>query len=176
MRFTDPAKNIKKLALKDGMFVGDFGAGVGAYTMLAADIVGSRGAVYAVEIQQDLLLNIKNSAIEKKYENIDTLWGDIDEVGGVNLKDELLDAVILSNTLFQLDKKENAVAEIKRVLKRGGKVLVVDWSESFAGLGPHPTTVVSKERAKALFEEGGFVLEDDFEAGGHHYGFTFKKI
>ena len=89
MRFTDPTKNIKKLALRDGMLVGDFGAGVGAYTLLAAESVGSRGAVYAVDIQQDLLLNIKNSAIEKKYENVDTLWGDIDEVGGINLKDEM---------------------------------------------------------------------------------------
>ncbi|MBL7045987.1 MAG: methyltransferase domain-containing protein [Parcubacteria group bacterium] len=176
MRFTDPTKNIKKLALRDGMLVGDFGAGVGAYTLLAAESVGSRGAVYAVDIQQDLLLNIKNSAIEKKYENVDTLWGDIDEVGGINLKDELLDAVILSNVLFQLDKKEDAVREIKRVLKKGGKILLIDWSEAFSGMGPHPTTVVSKDKAQSLFENGGFTLEDDFEAGGHHYGFIFKKI
>ncbi|MDP6659881.1 MAG: class I SAM-dependent methyltransferase [Candidatus Pacebacteria bacterium] len=175
MRFTDPAKNIAKLGLTDGMMVADFGAGTGVYTMAVADKVGSRGAVYAVDVQQDLLSKIKNQAIENKYEHVDTLWADIDEVNGVNLKDELLDAVILSNTLFQLEKKENTVGEIKRVLKKGGKLLLIDWSEAFGGIGPHPVCVVTKESAKNLFESAEFSVDDDFDAGAHHYGFIFKK-
>ena len=67
MHFTDPATNLLQIALQDGMKVGDLGAGSGHYTLAAAGMVGPAGAVYAVDVQEDVLKRIRDIAQEKKF-------------------------------------------------------------------------------------------------------------
>jgi len=174
--FTNPEQNINYLSLKDGDRVADLGAGIGAYSLASARKIGSRGKVYAVEVQKDLISKIKNTASDAKLENIEVLWGDIEEIGGTNIGDSIVDDVIISNVLFQTEDKEGLLAEANRILKSGGKILVVEWSESFTGLGPQPEYVVSKVEAKRLFGGAGFALEKEFDAGEHHYGLVYTKV
>ena len=61
-------------------------------------------------------------------------------------------------------------------LRKKGRILFVDWSDSFGGIGPRPEDIVSEENAKTLFEDAGFKLDSSFDAGAHHYGLIFKKI
>jgi SAM-dependent methyltransferase len=86
-----------------------------------------------------------------------------------------VDSAILSNVLFQVEDKPSCVAEVRRILKPGGKVLVVDWRESYRNMGPHIDHVVTEVEAKRLFEGAGFALVKKVDAGSHHYGFIFKK-
>jgi hypothetical protein len=55
-------------------------------------------------------------------------------------------------------------------------VFVIDWTDSFGGMGPRTADVVDKETATALFETQQFILEREFPAGDHHYGLAFRKI
>ena len=100
MDFSDPSKNVAKLVLTDGMKVADFGCGSGHYSFAAARRVGSRGRVYAIDVQKDLLDKLKVQASHERLTNIDIVWGNFDEVGGTNLADAIVDAVIISNVLF----------------------------------------------------------------------------
>jgi len=52
---------------------------------------------------------------------------------------------------------------------------VVDWKDSFGGLGPKEEDVLKADECRALFLQKGLILENEFEPGGHHYGFIFKK-
>jgi hypothetical protein len=61
-------------------------------------------------------------------------------------------------------------------LKVGGRALVVDWSDSFGGIGPEPKKVVTKIAAQEMFEKNGFHLDREINAGSHHYGLIFKKL
>jgi len=63
--------------------------------------------------------------------------------------------------------------EIKRILKSGGKVLVVDWAGGYGGMGPLEESVVSEHIAEELFITGGFYKVKDFRAGPHHYAIVF---
>lgn len=175
MRFSDPEVNVEKFRLEPGMLVADLGAGSGNYTLAAARAVGRRGVVYAVDIQQELLSRIKNAASKEGLENVEAVWGDIETLGGSGLLDETVDAVIVSNILFLLEEKENLVKEISRILKQNGKVLVVDWKDSFGGIGPKPETIVSSNATKDLFEKHGFEFQHEIQAGAHHYGIVFKR-
>lgn len=65
--------------------------------------------------------------------------------------------------------------EIRRVLKENGKVLVVDWSDSFNGMGPQPNDIVTESVSRKMFTEKGFEFDEDFDAGEHHYGLIFHK-
>lgn len=68
------------------------------------------------------------------------------------------------------------VREAKRVLRPGGRALVIDWTDSFGGLGPKPEMVFRKEKAGEMFEKNGFHLDREILAGVHHYGLIYKKL
>jgi len=173
MHFSDPKNNVLQIGLKEGMRVGDLGAGAGHSTIVAAHVVGETGHVYAVDIQQDVLKRVRDTAIEQGLRNVSTIWGDFEKLGGTTLKDHALDAVILSNTLFQLEHREGALTEIRRILKPGGRLLVVDWAGAYNGMGPAPDHVVPEHAAEELFITGGFHKMKAFRAGPHHYSILF---
>ncbi len=174
MMFSNPQSNISALGIDIGMKVADLGAGSGFYAIESAKRVGPRGMVYAIDVQQDLLDKIKNGAGILGLHNVEVIWGNIEKIGGTKLRESLVDRVIISNVLFQVEQKDldNIVLEIKRILKSGGKVLVTDW-ESRSDISPEKT--ISSSVVQGLFEKLGFKLENKFDAGDHHYGIIFKK-
>ena len=175
MAFTDPEKNVAELHLREGMIVADLGAGIGQHAVAAGNRVGEKGRVYAIEVQKDLLQNVKTAAKEAKLANIDVIWGDIEVLHGTKIADNSIDAVIITNVFFQVEDDEGMLAEAFRILKKGGKTLIVDWTDSFGGLGPHPKDVITEENARRMLGETGFAVERSFPAGDHHYGVIAKK-
>ena len=175
MMFSDPSHNISEFDLQSGMKVADLGAGIGVLSIAAAKAVGDAGKVYAIEVQKTLLGKLKNNAKEARVNNVEALWGDIERPNGTHLKDSVVDACIASNILFQVTDKNGFISEVKRILKPGGKVLVVDWKESYRGIGPHIDEVITEVETKSLFEKSGFRLLKKINAGSHHYGLIFKK-
>ena len=166
--FTDPVKNLKQLGLRDDMIVADLGAGTGFYSIAAAKML-EMGKVYAVEVIKDYITTIKDRAKDAHLNNVECFWGDIEKIGGTKIRDGIVDAVIASNILFQVEDKEKFILEIKRILKVNGKVLLVDWDE-VSPVGPNKEKCISKEKALDLFSKKGFVSEREIDAGEHHYG------
>jgi ubiquinone/menaquinone biosynthesis C-methylase UbiE len=170
--FSDPSANLAKLGLMDGMKVVDIGAGSGFYSFDAGRRVGNTGRVYAVDVQKDLLERLRAAGASQGLRNIEVIWGNAEKLGGTKLKEGIADRAIASNVLFQIEKPDDFCLELKRVLKPGGKLLVVDWSE---GSALSPKTLVPIATAQALFEKAGFKLEQSFNAGDHHYGLIFVR-
>ena len=173
MNFADPKSNVLQLGLREGMKVADLGAGSGHYSIAAAGAVGQDGRVYAVDIQEDVLKHLIDSAHRIGLRNIEMVWGNIERNGGTKLRDHSMDAAILSNVLFQLEHPKETIAELRRILKPGGRLLVIDWSGAYGGMGPEPSQVVSEHEAEELFITGGFHKLKDFRAGAHHYAIVF---
>lgn len=173
--FSNPEKNLEQFGLQSGQKVADLGSGAGFYALAAATIVGDKGKVYAIDILKEMLQKLKNEAVRRHLVNIETLWGNVEKLGGTRLADATADVALVCNTLFQVEKKDDFITEIKRILKPGGKVLLIDWKESFGGMGPHKDHVVSESKARELFEKQGFVFDKDIRAGAHHYGLVMKR-
>lgn len=157
------------------MKVADLGVGPGAYVFAAAKAVGEHGVVYACDVQKELLAKIKNTAEHEGYENVHGMWTDLEEERGTTLADGSVDAVIATNVLFQIEHKEVFMKEIVRILRAQGKALLVDWEDSFGGMGPHVDHVFGKHAARTLAESAGLTFEQDIDAGAHHYGMIFRK-
>jgi ubiquinone/menaquinone biosynthesis C-methylase UbiE len=168
--FLHPDKSIAQLDLREGMRVADLGAGSGHITRSAALRVGHTGKVYAVEVQKDLLKKLEHELEEGGIRNVIAIWGDIEKKGGTKIADGSMDAVILSNVLFQVTDKFGLIDEAKRILKPNGKILVIDWQESFKGMGPGASDVVNKAHALELFGKRGFRLLENISTGPQHYG------
>jgi ubiquinone/menaquinone biosynthesis C-methylase UbiE len=174
--FSDPQKIVAECGIQVGMEIADLGVGSGFYAFAVARALISTGRVYAVDIQKDLLTKIKNQAVSQGLYNVEVIWGDLEKPSGTHLRDSSIDLAFLTNILFQLDDKVAAMAEVKRILKPGGSVLVVEWSDSFGGIGPEPKKILLKNTTTEMFEKNGFHLVREITAGDHHYGLIFKKL
>lgn len=174
--FVDPKKIVEQFGLTPGMRVADFGCGAGFYSLASARLVGEKGRVYAIDVREDMLKQLKTEAERERLENIEIIHGDLEDPRGSKLKDEGVQVVILANTLFQLDEPEKCVAEALRVLEKGGKIFVIDWKESFGGLGPQEENVISEEDARKLFAREGCEITGEINAQNYHYGFVVTCI
>ncbi|MFH1170101.1 MAG: methyltransferase domain-containing protein [Candidatus Vogelbacteria bacterium] len=174
MAFSDPKSVVAQFHLQPGMTVADFGTGSGAYALALDRAVGPEGKVYAIDIQKELLARLGRAAKDLHLHNIEVIRGDLEVVHGSTLADHTVDFVVIANLLFQTSAKYILVREAKRILKLDGRVALIDWSNSFGGLGPKPEAVVTPAEAKKIFAEAGFAFLNDFPAGDHHYGLMFN--
>lgn len=171
----NPAQMLAACNLQVTDTVADFGAGSGFLTKAAAMLV-PKGNVFSIEIHKEIVNRLVRDAKEANLENVHPLWGDIELPGGTRLDDNSTDFVVVSNVLFHLDDKIACINEAKRIIKPGGRLLVVDWSESFGGIGPAPSAVITKQMVEEICAHAGFVkLSDQLPAGDHHYAILFKK-
>jgi ubiquinone/menaquinone biosynthesis C-methylase UbiE len=172
--FLTPEHLVERLYLKRGAKVGDFGAGAGAYAIALAEAVGDEGKVYAIDLHRDHLQTLENTVRKMGFLSIDTMWANIED--GTHLDAYTLDAVVLSNVLFQIERKDDVLKEVERVLIPGGRVLCVDWSSSHGGLGPHKDHVFPEAQAEELFTRHGFSIGERLPAGDFHYAFIATKL
>lgn len=173
--FIDPKIVLRELNISEGNFVADLGSGTGAFARALSKRVGPSGRVFAVEIQREILQRMQRDFSSENITNVDGIWGDIEEIGGTKIQDNKCDFVVVANVLFQVSDKISFVKEISRILKHAGSVLVVDWSDSYGGIGPKDTDVIKEEKSKQLFFASGFEMLKSFKAGAHHYGIVLKK-
>ena len=174
-KFVDPEATVTHFYLKEGDSIADFGAGSGFYMKPLSSAVGKSGKVYLCEIQKNLVDTLGIKAREQHLTNVYPVWCDIEAHQGTKFKDASLDAVLLSNVLFQFENKDVALTEVLRVLRKGGRLLLIDWTDSFGGLGPRGADVVSEHDARSMLERLGFVCDNTFPAGDHHYGISCHK-
>lgn len=177
-RFAHPALNTDALGIHEGMVVADFGVGSGQYALHIAERVGRSGVVYAIDVQQPLLVRLKNESHRKGLDTIHIVWGDVTRVGGSKIADGVVDRVLISNLLFQLEEPIQALKEARRILKPAGQLALIDWSDappsSGRRWGPHTSHRIKKDQALVLARKAHFESVREFNAGAHHYGLIFR--
>jgi ubiquinone/menaquinone biosynthesis C-methylase UbiE len=167
--FLTPDHLVRELYLKPGDRVADLGCGTGAYTIALAKEVGDMGQVFAVDVHRDMLHTLAGTLERQKLLNVEMLWADIEK--GIPIDAYSLDAVVMSNILFQLHDIDAALSYVAKILKPEGMLLVVEWSQSHEGIGPHPDHVVTEEKAEMLAQKHGFRMQKRLPAGDYHYAF-----
>ncbi|MFA6338732.1 MAG: methyltransferase domain-containing protein [Candidatus Paceibacterota bacterium] len=176
MAFSNPETLVAQFPIDEGFKVADIGAGVGFYAIPLAKKVGRIGRVFAIDVQKEILTRLKNEATRQKINNVEILWGDAEKIGGTSLRDGAVDVVVVVNTLFQIEHREDFAKEINRILKIKGKLCFVDWESSFGGMGPSQDSIVSRDEAEELFKKNGLeVINYVNDPGEYHYGIIFKK-
>ena len=170
--FLNPEEILKQLDLREDMIAADFGSGSGGWALPLARIL-QEGKVYAIDILEEPLSALKSRAEILKIFNIAIVRSDIETKNGSKLKDNHLDLVLITNLLFEAEDKKEVLAEGKRVLKKGGKILVVDWKKDTT-LGPKRGRV-SAEEVKNIAKNLNLKLEKELQDGNYHWGLLFEK-
>ncbi len=176
--FLNPTKALAASGLHEGMQVADMASSSGFFVRAAARLVGPGGNVWAVDMNRDLLPRIKNLAVAEGLHNVDVVQGNIARPKGSKLPDESLDFAILVNALFTHEPGEHVAVlkEMARTLKSGGRALIVDWTDSHGGLGPHPDHVVKEATVRKLLAGAGLIEVQEIPAGEYHWGLIVRKV
>ncbi|MGI9118170.1 MAG: class I SAM-dependent methyltransferase [Minisyncoccia bacterium] len=172
--FESPEAKIKQLLLRPCPVVVDMGAGMGDFSIPCAKHVGKNGTVYAVEVQRQLLNVINENTRHAGVSNVRVIWGDIERDHGTKLANNIADVVIIANTLFQVENKDATISECIRLLKNGGRLLVVDWKETSIGAGPRPNQLVTTVALDSLMSKFNLKRSETINAGSHHYGIIYR--
>jgi ubiquinone/menaquinone biosynthesis C-methylase UbiE len=165
--FLNPKEILEKLKLRKNMVAADFGCGSGGWAIPLAKKVQR---VFAIDVLEEPLSALRSKARMERIFNIDALKANVEK--GTTLISESCDLVLMTNLLFQVDDMKGVLEEGKRVLKKGGRILVVDWKEE-TEVGPEKR--VSPEKVKEIAKEIGLNLKEEFEAGIYHWGLIFEK-
>jgi ubiquinone/menaquinone biosynthesis C-methylase UbiE len=149
-RFESP-KVLKRIGpyVNNGRAVADLGCGWGYYTFVLADLVGSEGKVYAVDLSNNCIRSIQKKAINRSYHYIETHASSAADLSFI--KDRSVDFVFANGLLCSMVKnREDAVNEIKRILNPEG--------HAYISLGaPPPLGLVDENEWDKILE--GFSVE-----------------
>ncbi len=174
--FLNPQKVLEQFEIQAPSKVAHFGCGHGYFTIPLAKMVGEEGQIFAVDILNEALAEVKSKAASANILNIQTIRGNLEVPGGSKITENLCEIVLLANILFQSQKKSEIIKEAMRVLKPGGRMIVIDWQSSGATLTSDSGWRISSDEVKRLAEEQNFALDRTFDAGNYHYGLIFRKF
>ena len=170
--FLNPEKILNSFDFKKQTIAADFGCGAGGWTIPLAQKL-NEGEIYALDIQDEMLSVLKGQLSLKKISNVQTILCDLEKENGSNLPDLFLDLVLIINTLFQIENKENFIKEAKRILKNNGLILIIDWKKE-TDFGPKQNRI-STQQIKDLAKKNNLKIKKEFSASNHHYGLLLIK-
>lgn len=173
--FVDPIKIIKSVGVKAGDNVADFGCGPGYFSIPIAEVIGEEGEVYAFDVLPSALEALKSQSTIRGIDNIKTRRVNLEKQQSSKLGDESVDWVILKNILFQNKKKKAILKEAYRILRKKGKILVMEWNENLS-LGPSQEMRIDRQKLIEIIDSENFILEKQLIAGNYHYIVVAVKL
>ncbi|KKP98489.1 MAG: Methyltransferase type 11 [Candidatus Moranbacteria bacterium GW2011_GWE1_36_7] len=174
-KFLDPDAIISQLGVEFGSVVADFGCGPGYFSIPFAKKIGADGKLYALDILPQALETVVAKAKSLGFVNIITTRANLEKEHGSKLEDNSVDWIVLKDILFQNQKKDIILKEAFRILKVGGKIIVIEWKKDDSPVGPEKEIRISQEDLERLFAQQKFVIEKNIEAGDYHYAFVAVK-
>ena len=118
-----PERVVDALQLKPGARVADVGAGDGYFTFRLADAVGPQGHVYAVEVTDKLVEQLREETQRRGYTNVTVVRGALDDPC---LPDAAIDLAFFSGVFHHIDGREKYFEQLRADLAEGGRVAVID--------------------------------------------------
>lgn len=160
--------------VKAGMTVADIGAGTGLFTRLFAERVGASGTVYAVDISKVFVDEILRLSKEQGLRNVK---GVVDSSTDVGLPPQSIDTAFICDTYHHFEDPLETMQSIRRALKPGGQVIVIDFRKipgvSTAWVMGH----VRADQAQVVreIESTGFRLVEDSDLLKSNYFLRFAR-
>lgn len=115
-------KNLKRLGIKTGDKILDFGCGSGNITLPAAEIVGEEGEIIAVDRDEEALNHLRQNIVRRNFGNISTFNNTHDSI--LDFKEASMDRVMLFDVYHELENKARHFENFQYLLKKDGDFIV----------------------------------------------------
>jgi len=183
--FIDARDIISRLDLVGNEVFMDAGCGDGHVAIEAHDIMDDEATIYALDIYEPSIVDLKKDLKEKGITNVIPVQSDI--AGSIVLEDDTVDLCLLINVFHGFiarKKSDEAISELKRIIKPDGKIAVMDYKNRDTGYGPPFKFKIDPNDLEKMFIKHGLKMVkldnevgEDLEQGcKSHYLAIFKIV
>ncbi|MFA9464664.1 MAG: class I SAM-dependent methyltransferase [Velocimicrobium sp.] len=144
---------LREIGLKEGDRFADIGCGIGYFSLPAATIVGANGVVYALDIEEEMLLEVHKKMNENLLDNIRTFKTEEYEF---KLEDQSATFAFLCTVLHEIEDHQRFLNETRRLLSKTGRIAVVEWIKSESDYGPPINHRIDSSDLKKELKTAGF--------------------
>jgi len=169
--YQKPHDVLRALDLKQGEVIADIGAGSGYFSFRLAMHVGDTGRIYAVDISPDMILHLNRRARELGASNVVTLLVPPDDP---LLPDRSVDRLFITDTWHHIDHQEAYLGKLRKALKPGGQVVIIDFHKKDLPVGPPAEMKIAKEDVIRRFGQNGFALVKEHTFLPYQYFLVFS--
>ena len=166
LQWNNPEEFVSDAEIPPGARVAEIGCGSGWFTFALEKAVRPRGIVYALDMQPAMLQILR--AKRENWERILTLPC---SENSFELDDGEVDLVFHANTLHECDDPAIHLKEVNRVLKTGGRLVLIEWlwkgEENHPG--PDNSHRLEPETVQELLRQTGFEVQPTEDIGAFHY-------
>lgn len=168
-----PELLIRALHIRPGATVADIGSGTGYFTWRLAQEVGPTGKVYAVDLQDSMLDRTKAAVDAHKLTNVEYIQA---TERSPRLPERSVDLAFIAYAYHEFGDPEAMMASIRRALKPGGRVVILEYAKESKIAPASPLHKMSFEEIRREIEPMGFAIDQllDFLPVQHGVVFTIK--
>ena len=180
-RFEDPERDVianrervvAALQLRPGQAVADVGAGTGAYLSALSKAVGPTGRVVGTDISPAFVAHMAARASADGLANVSAKLG---TPGGTGLPDASQDMILSVNTFHHFADPAVMLADMRRALKPGGQLAIVDFDRDSPKATDHQREMAPMDKAAhiRMIEAAGFRLLEDAQGTGLQQNFLLR--
>ena len=143
---------VDSLGLHEGDTVADVGTGVGHLLPYIVRRIGSSGTIFAVDIYPEFLEKVRKRIAAAGWQNVHAVLGTERDP---KLPANRLDGAILLDTYHHLDYPEATMRGVRRALKSGGRLFIIDYYRS----RPNPRASLEEVRRHIRLDRDDVVKE-----------------
>lgn len=148
-----PALLIGSLGISRGSTVADIGAGTGYFLSHLADAVGEDGKVLAVDIERSLVRHMRERVRDAGLKQVEIRLGGADDPALVGSE---VDLVLMVDTYHHIDDRVAWFTRLRRTMRPGGRLAVVDFKPGDLPVGPPPEHRIAAGQVDAELAEAGW--------------------
>ncbi|HTX73067.1 MAG TPA: methyltransferase domain-containing protein [Rectinemataceae bacterium] len=151
-----PEEILGRFGLATGETVLDIGAGVGFFSIPAAKLVGPEGRVLAIDSSPEMAAELGRRV---EAAGLGNLAAGLSREYEFGVESATVDLALLCTVLHEVEDKQRLLGEVRRCLKKGGRLGLVEWQPSHVGHGPHAGARLKPELSRDLVEEVGLTVD-----------------
>jgi ubiquinone/menaquinone biosynthesis C-methylase UbiE len=167
-----PEETLVKLGLSKEDIVADIGCGIGYFSIPAAVITRDSGKVFALDISQEMLEEVKKSAADKAVTNIEFIKSD---EYTLPLPDKTISYCFSCNVLHEIKDLKLFIKELIRIMKENSKLVIIEWNNNIADWGPTATHRLDSGYLTELLQGEGLHVDEPIDIAGYFYALIIRK-
>ncbi len=139
--------------------IADIGAGSGYHTFQMG-LMASKGVIYAVDIQPEMLVTMEYRKASENIKNVETIQG---SEYSVNLPENSIDKVLMVDVYHEFNYPSEMLASIKKALKPNGKIFLIEYRGEDDNVPIKRLHKMTENQAVKEFEAANFILEKNVD-------------
>ena len=163
---------IESLCRKEGNAIADIGAGSGYFTVLFSKRAGKNGKVFACDIEKGMIDYIEKRIKNENLKNVVPILCKPDDP---MLPQSSVDLIFICDTYHHIGKRGDYLTLLKKYLKPGGRLTIVDYQKHETPYGPPLSMRIDRKEIIKEITGAGYKLDAEFFFLPYQYFIVFKK-